>query len=292
METPDLAVGSRGNDSIYVQSMLSDGTATSSQQTTSGNGSLIGFGAAIVAIGDFDGEGIVDLAIGAPQFTFGQARGAIYVSLSRQGGASKSLTRISSAFNGGPNLAMNDFFGTSIGSLGDIDGDGVTDLAVGATGDDTGGTDRGAVYVLFMNANRTVKSSSKIASGLNGGPVLANSVRFGSSIAVLGDIDADGVTDIAVGSTLDDTGGTDRGAIYVLRMNANGTVKASTKIAHSLNGGPTLVNSDQFGYSAAGIGDMNGDSIPDLVVGAPLDRSQWNRQRFRHQRRPRRVRSD
>ena len=59
----------------------------------------------------------------------------------------------------------------------------------------------------FLNANGTVKSQVKIASGLNGGPPLANGDGFGSSVASLGDLDGDGVTDLAVGADRDDTTG-------------------------------------------------------------------------------------
>ena len=123
---------------------------------------------------------------------------------------------------------------------------------------------RGAVYVLFMNANGTVKSSQKIASGIGGGPTLANSDYFGSSVASLGDLDGDGVTDLAVGAIYDDTGGTNRGAVHVLFMNSNGTVKSSQKIASGIGGGPTLANGDQFGASVAALGDLDGDGVTDL----------------------------
>ena len=58
----------------------------------------------------------------------------------------------------------------------------------------------GAVHVLLMNANGSVKSSVKIASGTNGGPTLDDYDRFGGSVASLGDLDGDGVTDLAVGA--------------------------------------------------------------------------------------------
>jgi hypothetical protein len=116
------------------------------------------------------------------------------------------------------------------------------DLAVGAWGDDTGGTNRGAVHVLFMNTDGTVSSSVKIASGTNGGPTLTNGDKFGTSVASIGDLDGDGVLDLAVGAYQDDTGGTDRGAIYILFMNTDGTVSSSVKIASGTNGGPTLAD--------------------------------------------------
>jgi hypothetical protein len=182
---------------------------------------------------------------------------------------SGGVTNIASGTNGGPTLADDDEFGNALASLGDFDGDGVGDIVVGARGDDTGGTNRGAIYVQLLNVYGTVKSNTKIADSLNGGPALSNGDRFGSSIANLGDIDGDGVVDIAVGAYQDATGGTGRGAVYVLRLNADGTVKASTKIANSSGGGPALSDGDFFGSAVGGIGDLNGDGVPDLVVGAP-----------------------
>jgi len=60
-------------------------------------------------------------------------------------------------------LDDDDNFGQSIASMGDIDGDGIQDLAVGAPGDDDGGGQRGAVWILFMNADGTVRSHQKIS---------------------------------------------------------------------------------------------------------------------------------
>ena len=151
-------------------------------------------------------------------------------------GTVKSSTKMASGTNGGPVLVDFDNVGSSVTALGDMDGDGVTDLAVGATGDDTGGYSRGAVHVLFMNTNGTVKSSTKIASGTGGGPTLADGDSFGTSVAGLGDLDGDGVSDLAVGAQWDDTGGNGRGAGYVLFMNASGRVKSSPKSAHESNG--------------------------------------------------------
>ena len=94
------------------------------------------------------------------------------------------------------------------------------------SGIDTGGTDRGAVHVLFMNANGTVKSSQKIASGTAAARCSPTAMSSAARSASLGDLDGDGVTDLAVGAYQDDTGGTGRGAVHVLFLNANGTVKS------------------------------------------------------------------
>ncbi|MCH8315735.1 MAG: FG-GAP repeat protein, partial [Planctomycetes bacterium] len=105
-------------------------------------------------------------------------------------------------------LDDGDFFGSPVASLGDLDGDGVGDLAVGAFADDDGGLDRGAVWVLFMNTDGTVKSHQKISAtqgGFTG--TLDDGDKFGHSAASLGDLDGDGVGDLAVGATSDGDGG-------------------------------------------------------------------------------------
>ena len=127
-------------------------------------------------------------------------------------GTVKSLKKIAHETNGGPTISDGERLGSAVSSLGDLDGDGVTDLAVGADGDGTGGSDRGAVHVLLLNPDGTAKSSQKIAHQTNGGPTLADRDRFGSAVASLGDLNGDGVTDLAVGAYFDDTGGSDRGA--------------------------------------------------------------------------------
>jgi hypothetical protein len=116
------------------------------------------------------------------------------------------------------------------------------------------------VYVLRLNGDGTVKSSTKLASGTGGGPTLADRDYFGSSVTALGDIDGDGVRDLAVGATGDSTSGVRGGAVYVLRLNADGTVKSSTRVAHETGGGPTLANYDRFGRSGTWTGTAWGTS--------------------------------
>lgn len=98
-------------------------------------------------------------------------------------------------------------FDASLAALGDLDGDGHQDLAVGHPGDDDGGTNQGAVWVLFLDSNGTVAFEQKISETQGGlGSVLDASDSFGQSLAALGDLNGNGTPDLAVGAILDDDG--------------------------------------------------------------------------------------
>jgi hypothetical protein len=170
-------------------------------------------------------------------------------------------------------LEDNDQFGSAVASIGDLEFDGVTDLAVGAPLDDDGGTDRGAVWILFMNDDGTVDIEQKISDSEGNLPAgLDDSDRFGSAVAGLGDLNGDSILDIAVGAPLDDDGGTDRGAVWILFMNADGTVLATQKISDSSGGfNNILQDNDQFGTAIAYLGDLNNDLLPEIAVGAVGD---------------------
>ena len=228
------------------------------------------FGYSSASIGDLNRDGVTDLVVGAPfDSTDGQSRGAVYVMFLNSDGSAKLTVRIASGRNGGPTLADTDYFGVSVASLGDLDGDGVVDLAVGAAGDDTGGFGRGAVYILRLNADGTAKSTTKIASTLNGGPVLGTGDSFGVA-ASLGDLDGDGVTDIAVGAASADAGGTDRGVVHILRLKADGTVKNFTTIANPGNGTLPPTDRDNFGQAITTLGDLDGDGVVEIAVTANI----------------------
>jgi hypothetical protein len=276
----DLAVGATKDDTggyisgaVYI--LFRDGRTQKIASGSPGGVNIAAgdrFGSSVASLGDLDGDGITDLAVGAiSDDTGGNYRGAVHLLFMNKNGTVKLSQKIASGIAAAPTLADSDMFGVSVASLGDLDGDGVTDLAVGAFRDDTGGNGRGAVYILFMNSGGTVRSHQKIASGTGGGPTLTDQDYFGRSVASLGDLDGDGVMDIAVGAYRDDTGGSGRGALHVLFLNTNGTVKANTKIANATGGGPNLVDEDHFGSGVTSLGDVDGDAVVDLVVGAETD---------------------
>ena len=234
-------------------SMAQVGTVKSHQKISETEGGFTGglerFGSAVASLGDLDGDGVTDLAVGAPTDDDGGTnRGAVWVLFLNTDGTVKSHQKISDTEGGFTGvLDSSDWFGASIASPGDLDGDGVSDLAVGVISDDDGGANRGAVWMLFLNANGTVKAHQKIsdtAGGFTG--VLDDADQFGNSIASLGDLDGDGVIDLAVGTQSDGDGGTFRGAVWVLFLNADGTVKQHQKISDTEGGFTGVLDDNHF----------------------------------------------
>jgi hypothetical protein len=186
-------------------------------------------------------------------------------------GDEQKISANSGNFNG--DLDNGDQFGSAVADPGDLEGDGVRDLAVGTPFDDDDGNDRGALWMLFMDDNGRVDQEQKISSNAGGfGGNLNDDDLFGSAVAGIGDLNGDGVFDLAVGVPGGDEGGTDRGEAWILFLDDRGRVRQQQQIAHSAGGfGGDLDNNDRFGSAIADIGDVNGDGIRDLAVGAPND---------------------
>ncbi len=286
---PDLVVGASDDGdggsnrgAVYVLFLNANGTVLSEQKISDLQGGFNGvlddsdsFGISAGSPGDLNGDLIPDVVAGAHRDGDGGIeRGAVYVLFLNANGTVQSFQKISDTA-GGFNAILDDGdeSGTSVVSPGDLNGDLIPDLVIGARLDDDGGPDRGAVYVLFLNANGTVLAEQKISDtqgGFNG--VLDDSDRFGSSVGAPGDLNGDGIPDLVVGAPNDGDGGLARGAVYVLFLNANGTVQSEQKISDTQGGfNGILDDGDEFGISVASSGDLNGDFVPDLVVGAPND---------------------
>lgn len=230
------------------------------------------WGAAVANIGDLEGDGVVDLAVGAPgDSDNGNNRGALWILFLNSNGTVDMSTKIArnvGGFTG--DLDDGDRFGSSASGIGDLNGDGFADIAVGAPLDDDGGDNRGAVWILFMNADGTVAGNVKISDQQGGFPgKLDNGEQFGDAVADLGDLDGDGIPDLAVGAPLDIDNDRRKGAVWILFMNRDGTVRSGRKIGEGDgNFKGDLFADDRFGSAVAGIGDLDGDGIPDLAVGA------------------------
>ena len=230
---------------------------------------------------DRDGSRV---AVGAPfDDEGGTDQGAVYVLTLSNGTVQPPYVKICHG-SGSLDLDPGDRFGYGVASfqaahlLGDLNGDTFSDLAVGAPGDDDGGIDKGAVYVLFLNQDGTVNGVPKKISETSGfaGPGFSLSIgdAFGDSICPLGDLDGDLVPDLAVGAS--NAGAiVDNGAVWILLMNTDGSVKRSQQITHGMGGFTGgLFAADRFGASVSAFDgsegwDLNANGYSELVVGAP-----------------------
>jgi len=228
----------------------------------------------ITSIGDLNGDGVQDLAVGAyADDNGGTDRGAVHLHFMNTDGSIDSTVELNDGTSNGAVLANEDYYGVSVASIGDLDGDGVQDLAVGADGDDAGGTGRGALHIHFMNTDGSIDSTIEINDTTTNGPTLSDEDYYGFDITSIGDLNEDGVQDLVVSAPEDDGSGTIQGAVHIHFMNTDGSVDSTVEINGSTTNGPSLSDYDYYGLSVDSPGDLNGDSIPDLVVGAPCTTS-------------------
>lgn len=184
-----------------------------------------GFGFAVTGLGDVTGDGVPDLAVGAPQEA---GSGRVHIHSGSNGSLHQTLT---GSFPFG-------FFGAALARLPDVDGDGVGELIVGAPGHLAGA---GRVAV-FSGATGTLVFDCIGQIGEN----------LGQSVAAAGDHDGDGFIDVLVGVP----------GVCEVRVFSGVDGSELTTFA----GG---AGADDFGMSVSGLGDLDGDGVPEYVVGAP-----------------------
>ena len=177
---------------------------------------------------------------GAPNDDDGADIGCVYNLFLDRTGSVQGFEKISNTAgtltpgNVGTPIDSGDLFGQAASNIGDLDNDGLLELAVGAPGADG---EAGAVWLLSLRAGGTVMRRTVISTpDLPPGTLDAGDGFGGRHVANIGDLDGDGIDEIAVGAFRDDDGGTDQGALYTLFLNEDLSVRETQKIS-SLDGG-------------------------------------------------------
>jgi hypothetical protein len=257
-----------------VPALAQIGSVARYQKITQGAGGFTGplragdwLGLSVAAMGDLNGDGVGDLAAAAMQDDDGgEDRGAIWILFLNPNGTVASQAKISQTQGGfGGTLADDAYLGAGITALGDLDGDGRRELAAATLLPLS-------VWVLFLNPDGSVRAQREIpwSDPVFGGGTLGSDFtgwHYPRGLAGTGDLDGDGIGDLALGAAQDDDGDEDAGAVWLLYLNADGSPRAATKISQASGGlGDVLGEGSLFGLSLDWAGDLNGDGIGDLAV--------------------------
>ena len=198
------------------------------------------FGFAISAGPDLDGDGFAEVAVGAPSQLNGINQVGAAVILS---GRDFSVMRTIYGVQG------SEAFGMALAWCGDVDGDGVDDLAVGAPIHIGVGKDSGIVRIHSGATGAMIREIP--GADVNG--------RFGFALADLGDTNGDGVDDLLVGAPQDPTIGPFAGLVAICSGADGSTLQTILGAKES-----------QLGWSVANVGDLDGDGVNDFAAGAPF----------------------
>jgi hypothetical protein len=229
------------------------------------------FGLSATGLGDINGDGAPDFASGGSNQSEHEtltrtANGAVWVFFGGAGLDSSGINSVDDAdlwFYGDRNY---DWLGGLVGPAGDLNDDGIDDLLMGATGDDDGGAQSGAYYVVFGGSGLGDDSVANADVLMYGD---SSNDRVGANAMGAVDLNNDGVDDIVFGTPLiSDNGASAGGAFIALGPLSSGTYAGMSSSDAVVYGGSA---GDLAGSAVSTAGDMDGDGYEDFFVGASGD---------------------
>lgn len=256
----DIIIGEPGYFSLFSQIPIgraylyygsAAGIGNTAAWVTQGT-SLDYFGSSVASAGDVNADGFSDVIIGAPTDRLGYA--VVF------NGSDTGLNRTPSWRVNGPPVARFVYFGQHVSGAGDVNGDGFSDLIIGATGCFCNPSPSlnfyGGVYLYLGSASGAGLAPSWTLISDNPG------VGLGNSVASAGDFNKDGYADVIVGEPLY----ANKGLALLYYGSSSGLNNNSFSVA-----GPGKLTNSNFGYSVASAGDVNNDKYSDIIIGIAGD---------------------
>ncbi|MBT3221327.1 MAG: hypothetical protein HN348_19770, partial [Proteobacteria bacterium] len=226
-----------------------------------GEGSQDNAGASVADAGDVNGDGISDIIIGAPHnaSSWSSGPGDAYIVFGPPTSASLDLSLADIKLTGVDN---GDWLGAWVSGAGDVNGDDIDDVIIGAPGVSKTFDSAGAAYLVLGPLEKDISVADADAHFMGEW----TSDGAGSVVAGVGDIDDDGMDDFIVTSFIHGSP-PQAGTVYLIHGPSPGNLllkDIDDRIVGENYG-------DHVGFSADGAGDLDGDGLPDLIIGAPND---------------------
>ena len=243
----DNGEADEGRAFVYLGS--ASGLGTVAAWTAESDQASAQFGSAVMTAGDINGDGYSDVVVSAPFYDNGETdEGRVYLYFGSVSGLATTAAWMAEG-----DQAFANFGQQAAATAGDVNGDGYSDLIVGAWWYDNGQTNEGRAYVFFGGPDGPSTAAGWTAEGT------ASSEGLGSSVSTAGDVNGDGYSDAIVGAP-GYSSNTGKAYLFLGGISGLSPTASWTAVGESPN--------SYFGSPVASAGDVNGDGYADVVIGA------------------------